>query len=436
MTSKSATLKVLSLPPVYLGDTVSYKAGSAPTLDVGLGSSESGLKYYAKGLPKGLKINALTGEITGSISAKAGTYNVTYWTQAGKSKSAIQTLTFVVEPPLPPAPIGTDGALAWTHGGGSFDQSVKNTAPEAAGLTYEAKGLPKGLKIDKNTGQIYGNITAKPGTYTVTYWSKAGSTKSDPVTLQFTVDAFPFEGDYDALFVDSTDHGLPAGKVTVKITYNGAFTGKLYYQNNKTYSFKGIFGLNGAQDAASVVLDNVGRSGLNLDLYVTVGGKLEASTLADGATGYWVEAQYGFESLKLTNPKAPVRTYTVGAQEVWINEVGSQTFFDLLTTAPLRGDAKISVSSKNVLSFKGTAADGTKITTSTTGSDDGSYLLFVNPNKKIWGGYFSGELNLNLANNRFDDPDQNDLRWSKPSPDNNKIHSGAFGPLDVTIETK
>ncbi|AHF94006.1 hypothetical protein OPIT5_03295 [Opitutaceae bacterium TAV5] len=438
VTSKAVTIKVTPEAPIVPVDRVYLKLGGAATTALTVSNpamnTAGGVTYYTKGLPKGLKLDKNTGVVTGAVTAKSGEYSVQYWTKVGKYTSETVYQTIIVEDPLPAIDIGTNGQYAWTLGSGVFDESIKNTDPEATGLTYEAKGLPKGLKLDKKTGQISGTITAKPGTYTVTYWSKVGSSKSQPITLTFTVNGFPFEGDYDALFVDSGNQGLPAGKVTVKITYNGAFTGKLYYQNNKTYSLKGTFGLSSSQTSASVELFNVARSGLNLDLYVTSAGKLEVSTLIDNGSGYWVNAQYGFESIKLTNPKAPVRSYTVGAQDVWINEVGSQTFFDPIMADPLQGDAKVSVNAKNVLSFKGKLADGTKITASTTGSDDGSYLLFVNPNKKIWGGYFAGE--LNLVNNRFDDPDQSDLLWSKPAADNNKIHPTAFGPLDVSIQNK
>ena len=62
------------------------------------GGAVSGTTYFAKGLPAGLTINASTGQITGTVTAKPGIYTFTTWSQIGSVKSAVASRTFVVQP--------------------------------------------------------------------------------------------------------------------------------------------------------------------------------------------------------------------------------------------------------------------------------------------------------------------------------------------------
>lgn len=157
-----------------------------PDFSISIVGGNGVLTYYAKGLPKGLKLNKSTGEITGKITAKPGDYSVTYWTQIGKTKGNAATQTLTVPKPLSPVAL-PDAVLTQKLGAAGVDWSIHNPAPEAANLTYYAKKLPKGLKLNKSTGEITGAITAKSGTYVVTFWSQAGSTKSDGITQTITI---------------------------------------------------------------------------------------------------------------------------------------------------------------------------------------------------------------------------------------------------------
>jgi hypothetical protein len=58
--------------------------------------------YFATGLPKGLSINPETGEITGVIDAKAGTYRVTYGSTDGKKRNPEVFVVLIVVNPLSP----------------------------------------------------------------------------------------------------------------------------------------------------------------------------------------------------------------------------------------------------------------------------------------------------------------------------------------------
>jgi len=62
---------------------------------VDLGTDVSGMSYVVKNLPKGLRLNAATGFISGTPT-KAGSYAISYYTTLGKLTSATQRSTFIV----------------------------------------------------------------------------------------------------------------------------------------------------------------------------------------------------------------------------------------------------------------------------------------------------------------------------------------------------
>ncbi len=109
-TSSVATLTVVPSPPTDLGASLDIKVGTLVNRTVAVVNPNFTVKYYASGLPKGLTINASTGQITGTLTAAAGSYIVTYWTQSGKLKSAVLT-TVIVVPPYPSALTGGFEAL-------------------------------------------------------------------------------------------------------------------------------------------------------------------------------------------------------------------------------------------------------------------------------------------------------------------------------------
>ncbi|HTJ79182.1 MAG TPA: putative Ig domain-containing protein [Rariglobus sp.] len=91
--SSVAKLTVTVLDTVQI--TIRGDLGSAIDLTTG---GYTGDTYYAKGLPKGLTLDPLTGQITGTVTSKPGAYTVTYWTQTGSVKSAPLSLVINVSP--------------------------------------------------------------------------------------------------------------------------------------------------------------------------------------------------------------------------------------------------------------------------------------------------------------------------------------------------
>ena len=165
------------------------------------------LSYRATGLPAGLSINSVTGEITGQIDHDASK-NAPTRTGAGATLDGIYTVTVIAN--------DTNGYIAAR----SFTIDSSNQAPTAeavsldqhgtAGnparvnaaiafgdpntgdvLTYGATGLPPGLSIDGATGLITGTIAANAGSgtpYAGTITATDDKGASTVQTINWTVD--------------------------------------------------------------------------------------------------------------------------------------------------------------------------------------------------------------------------------------------------------
>ena len=132
----------------YEGDTVSLSVA---------GTDSGGTPAYtAIGLPPGLRINAGTGLITGTVAAGAsayGPYTVTVYANDG-TNGAEETFTWTVNDPI----TITDLALQNFSTGTWVDLAVSAADAHVGTLSYSAYGLPPGLSINRTTGAITGTI--------------------------------------------------------------------------------------------------------------------------------------------------------------------------------------------------------------------------------------------------------------------------------------
>jgi len=158
-------------PPVFdnPGSQSSAK-GQLVSLPISATAPDGGqINYGATGLPPGLSIDPITGEISGVPAANASTdtpYTVTVGALAQNGVSYLSSTTFdwSVTPALDPTPqvqgIPDQTTLAGTDVWLTMTAADPNNAP----LTWSANGLPPGLSIDPATGLITGSITASADT--------------------------------------------------------------------------------------------------------------------------------------------------------------------------------------------------------------------------------------------------------------------------------
>ena len=162
----------------YEGDTVSLSVA---------GTDSGGTPAYtAIGLPPGLRINAGTGLITGTVAAGAsayGPYTVTVYANDG-TNGAEETFTWTVNDPVevvqPADQVFSEGQ--------SVDLQIAASAPSGT-LSYSAFDLPLGLSINAATGAITGTIVngiAAAGNFVSTVVVRDGIF-SDAASLSWSV---------------------------------------------------------------------------------------------------------------------------------------------------------------------------------------------------------------------------------------------------------
>jgi hypothetical protein len=167
ITIAAASLTPVITSPVTAPGTVGTTFVTYPIIATGLPSS-----YSATGLPPGLVINTLTGQITGTPTTP-GTYVVTI-SATNSSGTGTTTLTITVAAPGLSPIITSSPPVA--QGTGTVGSTFVTYTIVATGLpsSYFATGLPPGLAIDPLTGAITGTPTTA-GSYPVTISATNGS---------------------------------------------------------------------------------------------------------------------------------------------------------------------------------------------------------------------------------------------------------------------
>ncbi|MHB8973310.1 MAG: putative Ig domain-containing protein [Pirellulaceae bacterium] len=155
---------IVQPPTVFSPGPQTSAEGDSVWLRIDGGHSEDrSITYSASGLPAGLSIDAHTGLVSGRVGyANAGpsatdhdvTVTVTDDHGVSSSASFVWTITDNQGPPV----IDQPGAHQ-NKEGETVSLSLSAADPAGTVLTYSAAGLPAGLNIDSNTGQITGTIS-------------------------------------------------------------------------------------------------------------------------------------------------------------------------------------------------------------------------------------------------------------------------------------
>ena len=166
------------------------------------------LTFSAAGLPTGLSIDNATGEISGTAST-AGSYSVTVSVDDGTESRSASFVWDVVEPNV--APMVTNPGAQSNNEGDSVSVTISATDGNGDALTYSATGLPSGLSINSNTGEISGVLNYETaGSYTVTVDVNDGTVTSS-VSFDWSIaDAEPPAGS-DIIYISSTSSGSVGG---------------------------------------------------------------------------------------------------------------------------------------------------------------------------------------------------------------------------------
>ena len=187
------TWTVTNPPPVVTNPgNQNNLEGETPSLQIVATDPDLPLTYAATGLPTGLTLDAGTGLIDGVIADDATgatgtttfTVDVTVTDSQGAS-AAVQFDWAVTNP----APVVTDPGDQNNIGGETVSLQIQATDDDP--VTYAATGLPPGLDIDVNTGEISGTIALDAGNatpYTVDVIVTDNQTGSTAVQFDWSVD--------------------------------------------------------------------------------------------------------------------------------------------------------------------------------------------------------------------------------------------------------
>ena len=146
--------------------------------------------FNATSLPAGLSISTTTGEISGTPTAVAGTYNIPL-TATGPLGARTATLVLTLSNPSGSSPsISSSLANQSTVAGVAYAgyTITANNSP----ISYSASGLPTGLSCAAGTGVISG-IPSQTGTFNVTIQAtNASGTGSSSFSLTVTAPTLSF----------------------------------------------------------------------------------------------------------------------------------------------------------------------------------------------------------------------------------------------------
>lgn len=322
---------------------------------------------------------------------------------------------------------------------------------------YYATGLPKGVTLDPVTGLISGKVTAKPGTYRVTYGSTTGKTKNpEQFVLIINVGAFAplMSGSFEALLTEPSLNAFPVGKLAIKVASNGTFSGKYFQLSDaSSYSVKGTLDLNQNSRTAGNPVDlpfTLSR-GKNLPAY-----KLEFA-LVEPPSGS--ENTYASLEVALLDSESNVLGQTVsgiavsrftkttpadwqGSYTTRLTDI-AQTSIDLDGNYPYgSGYATGKIAATGALSLRGRLPDNTAFTANLPSSVKGNYLAAQRVHSAR-GGSLAGPINLEaqLASDfvttryRSSLSSNSELLWVKPVSPRDKLYAAGFGaaPLSFTV---
>jgi archaellum component FlaG (FlaF/FlaG flagellin family) len=388
--SSPATVTVViedNTPPTTQGATLAVIRGQSASGSVtGADLDGDGLTFFIVEEPtKGSVVMDTNGNYVYTSSlGQTGDDSFTFRVFDGKDSSlpATVTLTITDLPPGSEAPVITITQLASGFVGSYYEFEVPiANAPQGNASNFSAKGLPTGLKMDKNSGVISGYPTKAMADKVVTLLAKNAEGDSGSVSVTITIDDVPAAavGTFLATInrSDAIADGF-GGRLNLTTSTKGSFTAKLQ-SGDIAYSAKGKLTITDGEGGGQVKIQGLeftrkGSPTLTADLVFDAAEDSVANFQLTGT---------------LKNPEN-VSTDVSGVRNIWTKTskpaeyTGSYTYSlrlpDLLVGNSLypQGDGfgALTVTDKGTATFVGKTADGKSFTVPTILGPQGHLPLF------------------------------------------------------------
>lgn len=160
--SASATLALSSVSPApVISSATNASATVGNRFAFRVTAENSPTSFSANNLPSGLKLNAITGDITGTPKS-AGSYTVKLTARNATGSGTMSLKIKVAGKATRASVIGSTVSVAATADSAFVYQMTASKSPRS----YSAVGLPDGLSINPATGRVSGTPTM-PGVYNV-----------------------------------------------------------------------------------------------------------------------------------------------------------------------------------------------------------------------------------------------------------------------------
>jgi hypothetical protein len=164
--NSGVTFTTTSFPQGTVGQT--YAA--TVTITSGVGP----FIFGADGLPPGLSLNGLTGDITGTPSAAGTFYTTLSVTDVGENDNKVIEVVPIVVVPADGSGFHFNNVILNNGQAGTAYSDALTTTGAPSTVTFGATGLPAGLSIDPASGKVSGTPTAA-GTFPVVYTATSGT---------------------------------------------------------------------------------------------------------------------------------------------------------------------------------------------------------------------------------------------------------------------
>lgn len=328
--------------------------------------------------------------------------------------------------------------------GGEYYHKIKvDTASNKAPLTYSAKGLPAGLKVNAKTGEITGRPT-KEGTYAQITVTATNTKGADTSIIQVpAIDIALFPTGVEGIYAGTLDHsaeinGSLGGRLDLTITKTGAYSGSLMLGATRL-ALKGAVNVFRAETNtlpyAELVLKRSGKPApqdvkLRFEIDPATGLLTNTSrvTTADNVHSALITGWRRVNALAAANY---VGYYTFGLRlgdpglvgGTSVNKVPQGWSYGSFTVAK---DGKLTLS--------GRTADGDKITGASFVGVNGKIVVFQTMYTPLKGSLV-GDLLIEAANvaDATDNTLTGDVKWARPADVKSKTRTyiAGFGMPDT-----